>query len=56
MSSVTDLCTILKQTKQVTALVQNHKEWVDLNKRLKLLLDEEITAAEFDLTKSIQEA
>jgi hypothetical protein len=33
--------------------VHNHKEWVDLNKRLKLFLDEEIAATEFDLTKSI---
>jgi len=33
--------------------VVNHNDWLDLNKRLKKLMEEEINSAEFDLQKAL---
>jgi len=33
--------------------VQNHNQWLDLNKRLKMMLDEDLNTCEFDLQKSM---
>ena len=37
-----DMLEDITQTRELERFVQNHNDWVILNKKLKLLLDEEI--------------
>ena len=46
---------MLGQSRQLKVLVTNHNSWLDLNKSLKKLMDEEINSAEFDLQKALQD-
>jgi cell fate (sporulation/competence/biofilm development) regulator YmcA (YheA/YmcA/DUF963 family) len=55
MKSV-DLLEDIKQTRELEQFVQNHKDWLDLYKKLKKLQDEEISTANFDLQKSLQDS
>ena len=44
-----DMLQDIAQTRSLENFVTNHNDMVALNKKLKLLFDEEITVADFDL-------
>lgn len=47
---------MVSQSREMKKLVETHKKWVDLYKRLKQLQDEEINNLEFFIQKAIQNA
>ena len=44
------------QSRKLKELVENHKKWVDLYKRLKSLQEEELNNLDFYLQKALQNA
>lgn len=46
---------MIGQSRKLSFLVKNHDDHLDLNKRLKQILDEELQNCEFDLQKILLE-
>ena len=52
----TDLAAMVAQSRQMSHFVENHKAWVELNKRLKALNDEDIGTCMFDLQRALADS
>lgn len=51
-----DLIEMVSQSREMKKLVETHKKWVELYRRLKQIQDEEINNLEFFIQKAIQSA
>ena len=54
--TVLELVPMVTQSRQIEELVDNHREWKALYRRLKLLQEEEINKANLDLQKGLQDS
>ena len=51
-----DVVQSVNQSRQITLFVENHNAWLELNKRLKQLNDDEVNTAEFELQKALADS
>jgi hypothetical protein len=51
-----DMLQDITQTRELEKFVQNHNDWLNLYKKLKMLNDEKISTANFDLQNCLQDS
>ena len=51
-----DIVEAVAQSRQITLFVENHNEWIELNKRLKQLMDEVINTCAYELQRALADS